>query len=693
MSRLSLSSRLGRSGLIVISTAAIVAVALILTIPKGEAPADLREPTANDRRVTLLVKTFLKDEHLLQKPVDDEVAQRALKTFIKNLDPMKLYFLESDVAELKKETTTLDDLFLKGDIRFAYRVYNLFMDRLEKRVAVIDKLLDQDFDFDKDEDIITDPDATVFAKSQAESDDRWRKRIKFDMLVFKLDEVEEDEARKRLKRRYSSYLRRMKQFKSDDLLEMYLSAFTTALDPHTTYMSPSSLENFRISMKLNLEGIGAALQMTDGYTVVTKIIPGGAADKAGQLKPEDRIVSVGQGIEGDMVDVIDMNLNDVVSKIRGKAGTYVRLGVQPAGTTDSAVYTIKRAKIELKDSEARGEIFEQGKKANGDAFKVGVIDLPSFYQDMVAAGKGQADFKSTTADVVKILKNFKENGVDAVVLRLDRNGGGSLTEAINLTGLFIKQGPVVQVKDPEGRVRQYNDRDPNMYWDGPLVVVTSKFSASASEILAGAIKDYGRGIIIGDETTHGKGTVQSLLDLGTQFFRVQNPPNLGALKITMQQFYRPNGDSTQKRGVLSDIVLPSITNWMDVGESDLPYAVEFDNVRPANFGNYSMVSKDMVEQLTALSKTRRAESEDFAKRLENINKYREQKQRKTVTLNEKEFLEEREEMNADKEEEKQFKDQVAPDETKIERDFYLEEVMSITREYAEMLGKQEVARK
>ena len=357
-----------------------------------------------------------------------------------------------------------------------------------------------------------------YAKNRDEAFDRWRKRIKYDLLVLKTEDVTGEEAIDRLDRRYTSYAKRMHQFSSDDLLEMYLSAITTSFDPHTNYMSPSSLENFNISMKLNLEGIGAALMMTDGYTVVSKVIPGGAADKNGKLQPEDRIVSVGQGDDGEMVDVVDMNLNDVVKLIRGKAGTVVRLGVKPAGSNDVETYTITRAQIELKDSEARSEIIPVRQRPDGQPYQVGVIDLPSFYMDMTAARRGLTDFKSTTRDVRRILEDFNEKNVDVVVLDLTRNGGGSLTEAINLTGLFIDEGPVVQVKDSDNHVQHYDDLERGMVWKGPLVVLTSKFSASASEILAGAIQDYGRGIVVGDQATHGKGTVQSLLDLGSQLF-------------------------------------------------------------------------------------------------------------------------------------------------------------------------------
>ena len=477
----------------------------------------------------------------------------------------------------------------------------------------------------------------------------------------------------------------MNQLKSDDLLEMYLSAVTTAFDPHTTYMSPSSLENFHISMKLKLEGIGAALMMDDGYTEVTKVIPGGAADKDGRLQPEDRIVSVGQGADGEMVDVIDMNLNDVVKLIRGKAGTIVRLGVKPADGNDTEIYDITRAKIELKDSQARSEIITTGEKADGSEYKIGVIDLPSFYMDMNAARQGITDYKSTTRDVRRILEDFKKNGVDAVVLDLTRNGGGSLTEAINLTGLFIDEGPVVQVKDSDDRVQHYDDLETGMVWDGPLVVMTSKFSASASEILAGAIQDYGRGIIVGDTATHGKGTVQSLLDLGNQLFNVPNPPNLGALKITMQQFYRPNGESTQKRGVVVDVPMPSLTTHMDVGETDLDYPVKFDEVKPAPFTKVDDVNIAVVKELIERSKSRRQDSEDFKKLERRIKSYQDQKAKKYVTLNEEKFFKEREELDANKEEEKEIKEQAGGDRPVFRRNYYNDEILDVTLDYLNLL--------
>ncbi|MGH7134498.1 MAG: S41 family peptidase, partial [Pirellulales bacterium] len=372
----------------------------------------------------------------------------------------------------------------------------------------------------------------------------WRKRIKYDLLALKAaSEKNDSKAKKsgqdnqgadkddssgtppksaapkspadeedpvhRLTRRYHSFAKRMHQTDHQELLEMYLTSMTTAYDPHSTYMSPKNLENFKIQMRLDLEGIGASLMFDDGYTVVKELIQGGAADKEGHLKPEDRIVGVGQGEEGLIVDTMDMKLSDVVDMIRGSRGTTVRLEVIPAGKHERVIYSIVRDKIALTDSEARGRVIEQ--ERGGQKYLIGVIDLPSFYMDMEGAGRGLPEFKSTERDVARILRDFRSKGVDAVVLDLSRNGGGSLTEAISVTGLFIDQGPIVQVKDKDGNVQAYDDPEQGTEWDGPLVVLASKFSASASEIFAGAIQDYRRGIIVGDKTTHGKGTVQSLL--------------------------------------------------------------------------------------------------------------------------------------------------------------------------------------
>jgi carboxyl-terminal processing protease len=691
--------RLGISGAMTASLLGMTVFVSTVSLPPAHAQlvnnpavATLTAPRPTDRQITRTVTALVGSQHLSKHPLDDEISQRALTQFLKSLDGMKLYFYQSDIDEFNKQKNDLDDMLKSGDVSFAYTVFKTLLKRIDERIVMIDELLKEDFDFTVDETLITDPDKLTYPKTPAEARDRWRKRLKYDFLSLKNDKsLKGEDPKVRLRRRYSSFARRMHQTDADELLEMFLTSVTTSYDPHTTFMSPSTQENFRILMGLKLDGIGAQLQMIDGYTVLNKLIPGGAAEKSGQLKAEDRIVSVGQGDTGEMVDVVEMKLNDVVAKIRGKAGTVVRLGVIPAGGGETKIVRIVRAKIELKDSEARGVIFEEGKKSDGSPFKVGVIDLPSFYMDMEGARENAVDFKSSTRDVKKILDDFKSKNVDVVMLDLRRNGGGSLTEAINLTGLFIHDGPVVQVKDSHGRVQQYDDLDSGMYWKGPLVVLTSKFSASASEILAGAIQDYRRGLVIGDSTTHGKGTVQSLLDLGEQLFRIGDPPNLGALKLTMQQFYRPNGESTQRRGVLSDIVLPSITDHMDISEADLDHAVPFDKIPPARFEQFDHVSPAIVDRLKEASLVRRQNSEDFKKLQANINKYLEQKAKTEIPLNEQKFLARRAELDSEKEEEKKFEQQANSSDKVVERDFYFNECLNITLDYLKTLGKDKVA--
>jgi carboxyl-terminal processing protease len=652
------------------------------------------EPSAKDRQITLTVRILMTRQHLTKHKLDDEISQRALVTFLKALDPMKLYFLQADIDEFDAKKNDIDDMINEGKLEFAFTVFDRLMERMVESVAAANRMINEKHDFTKDEYLSTDWDNLTYAVDRSALDERWRKRIKYNLLVLKGDETEGDEAQQRLHRRYNSLLKQMQQTKSDELLEMFLTAVTTSYDPHTTYMSPTTLENFEIQMRLNLDGIGAQLTLEDGYTNITKIIPGGAADLQGDLTVKDRIVSVGQGDDGEMVDVIDMKLNDVVAKIRGKAGTTVRLGIIHDGSAETVEVIIVRAKIQLRDSEAKGKVLEHQLGTNGKKYKVGIINLPSFYMDMEAARKGVKDYRSTTRDVRKIIDGFKKDGVDAIVMDLSTNGGGSLTEAIDLTGLFIDQGTVVQVKNPDGKVAQYDDRNPGTAWDGPLVVVCSKFSASASEIFAGAIADYDRGIVIGDSATHGKGTVQSLLELGSQLFRIANPPNLGALKITMQQFYRPSGKSTQLRGVKSDIILPSITDHMDVSESDLDYPVAFDEVDDTVKESLGLRDAALIESLTTASAKRIAASEKFQELQEQIGKYKEQRKEKQITLNEDKYFAERKARDAEKETREALRDKVNGESEIFPTTFYNSEVLNITVEYIKQVaGKIKLATK
>jgi carboxyl-terminal processing protease len=664
---------------------------LVLAGGSGVTNARPTEPSAADRQITLAVAMLMERQHLSQHALDNSISERCMDTFIKELDPLKLFFYQSDVDEFMQNRTRLDDLFRRGDIRFAYDVFNRFLARVDERIQVAHAQLDAPHNFTVDEAMVRDPEAATFAKTPEEAAERWRQRVKFDLLKEIADDVSMEEAVKKLRKRYESISKSWHQTDNDELLERYLSAMTTGFDPHSSYMAPSTLENFNITMRLELDGIGASLRSVDGYTVVQNIIPGGAADKNGGIKPEDKIVGVGEGKEGPIEDIVDMKLNDVVKKIRGRRGTIVRLEVDPADNSERKVVTITRDRIELKDSEARSEIIERGKKADGTPYRLGVIQLPSFYMDMDGARLGLPDFKSTTRDVRRLLEQFKQENIDAVVIDLRWNGGGSLTEAVNMTGLFIDDGPVVQVKGPDGRTQPYKDQDDGMVWEGPLVVIINKFSASASEIFAGAVQDYGRGIVIGDHATHGKGTVQQLFDLGQALFRIRAVPNMGALKLTIQQFYRPGGDSTQNRGVVSDLELPSLTTHLDVGESDLDYALAFNRVDPLPHDLYHMVDANLIEALRQRSQQRISQSEYFTKAKRQIERYEELKDRPTVTLNKEKFLAERRELDAEKEQEELFDDMMDPTRPVYEMDGYGTEALDITVDYLDLLGGNRVA--
>ncbi|MDF1840406.1 MAG: carboxy terminal-processing peptidase [Rubripirellula sp.] len=658
---------------------------------QADAPAALAEPRKEDQVVARLIAMLMPRNHISGEKLNDTISKRALELFVKSLDPMKLYFYQSDIDEFSKNETRIDDMLMNGDLSLGYDIFRRFIQRVDERVAVAQELLEGDFDFSKDETIVIDPDSAVYATNPAEARDRWRRQIKYALLDLKDEGKEGNEAVEQLQRRYGRYARRWKQTDGDDLLEMYLTAVTTGYDPHSTYMSPGTLEDFQIQMRLNLDGIGAQLREKDGVTVITRVIPGGAAAKHGKLKTDDVIVAVGQGDEGEMVDVVEMPLTDVVDKIRGKAGSTVRLGVKPGGVGNVEIYKIVRARIELEESAARGEVIEHKNPDTGEQLKIGYINLPSFYLDMESAKKDKTDFRSSTRDVRRILNGFNEQGVDGVVLDLSKNGGGSLTEAINLTGLFIDRGPVVQVKNSDGSVQQYADEESGTTWDGPLIVMTSKFSASASEIFAGAIKDYGRGIVVGDPTTHGKGTVQTLMDLGRQLFRTQRE-NYGALKVTLQQFYLPDGQSTQRNGVPADVVLPSITAKMDIGEGDLQYALEHDTVKAARHDIYSMVPPDLLGAIRQRSMKRVSEDEEFQDLLRHVASYVDQKEQNEVSLEEVAFFDRRKELDAQKEEEEeQVEAQIGSE--KIYRDnFYNKEVLNIAHDYIDSLRKQNLAK-
>jgi carboxyl-terminal processing protease len=646
------------------------------------------EPVAGkqDRLIAQMVCGFLQQGHLNRPEIGDEVSRRLFRHFLKDLDPAKLYFLQSDIDEFKKQETELDDMLLQGDLSFAYKVYERFIARVAERQKLIEELVNASHDFTAKESMPTDFATIDYARNTDELRERWRKRIKFDLLMERVAEkpIPEAEAKKKVLERYQGVLKRFKQLDNSDLLEIYLSDLTTSIDPHSSYMSPATLDDFDIAMRLNLDGIGALLRSENGHTIVAEIVPGGAAAVDGRLLPNDKIVGVAQG-DGKFVDTVDMKLREVVKLIRGNRGTKVQLKVVPTGKIEPVIYDLTRAKIELTNQEARGDVVEDGKKADGKPYLVGVIDLPSFYADPKGA-KNEA--KSATEDVRKILKDFESRHVDGVILDLRRNGGGSLKEALALTGLFIDQGPVVQVKGSQGKVQHQDDPEKGTVYAGPLVVLVSSFSASASEILAGALQDYGRALIVGDTATHGKGTVQAVIDLGNQL-QTDPPPKLGALKLTIQQFYRVNGDSTQSRGVISDIALPSLTELVATPEKEMDYALPFDHVKPAEHEELHQVPTSLIATLKAKSADRIKESKDFARLAKDIDVFKERKARKSVTLNEEELRKQLARDDAEKLEQKV--NEAAPPESptggngtyKFKRNFMNDEVLHIMEDFVQ----------
>jgi carboxyl-terminal processing protease len=624
-----------------------------------------------------------------------------LQRYIKDLDPQKNYFLKSDIDSFARYRDQLDDLLKAGHASFAHEAYSLYLKRLDERVAYAHTMIDQPHDFTVDESLAVDGDELSWSNDVRELNDRWRKRIKYELLLQQLDKKSIEESRKLLHKRYDAFRRNENETEDGEVLERFLSSLAHCYDPHSSYMSPQTLEEFQIQMKLSLEGIGAALGSEDGMTIVRQVVVGGAAEKDGRLKEKDKIIGVGQE-DGDFQDVVGMRLNRVVRLIRGKLGTKVRLKVLRE-TGETVMIELRRQTIELKSSEVKGEIIQTNEfGVPGSASlkgRVGVINIPSFYRDFNGAQEGKDDFKSTARDVSKVLTEFKaKGGVDAVMVDLRMNGGGALSEAIEVTGLFIDKGPVVLVKESNDHIKSNDDEDEGAECPYPLVVVCNRLSASASEIFAAAIKDYGRGIIVGDTTTHGKGTVQNVMPVSSNMFgrlSASSSPKRGALKLTINQFYRVNGDSTQNRGVESDIVLPSLIDHMDLGESFLDNALAFDHIDPVPHMRYAFVNSQIVSTLRENSQRRIAIDPKFQQTLKDIDRYVARKNRKTVSLNEDTLKRERDEDKAAKEVEKEEEEHESKPENApvLAKTDYNSELLAISIDYAELLRAQKTAAK
>lgn len=623
-----------------------------------------RKPGKFDNAIASQVVDFMTRFHFDKehRTLDKEKAEFFLNTYIESLDNLNLFFLQSDIDNFMLFTQGLEAKTRTGDISLAHQIFDKFMERLEQNYQFVNKTLDTEtFDFSDDARYLVNRRDANAPKDKAEQRDLWKTRLRFEYLQEKLNKTVHDEIIQTLKRRYDRIRRHYHELDGDDVLQLYLSSLTRAYDPHSDYMGRHDLDNFEISMKLSLQGIGALLSSPDGTCEIVRVIPGGPAARSKKVNSKDKIVAVGQADE-EPVDVVDMPLRKVVDLIRGEKGTEVRLTIIPADASDPSVRKVVkliRDQIPLESQEATAQLIEM-KDAKGDTRRLGVIDLPSFYADFnLDNSKKKEDLKSTTKDVATLLTRLKKENIEGLVLDLRRNGGGSLEEAINLTGLFIGKGPVVLVKGLDGDITVDSDTNPEIDYDGPLIVLTSRHSASASEILAGALQDYDRALIVGEKSTHGKGTVQTLLELDRYFQRSHKKElanktfTPGALKITIRKFYRPSGHSTQKKGVEPDIILPSIGNYAEgVGEAELKNPLEWDFIPKEDLAREGVKFTPLdratpyVKALTDKHQQRIGSDQDFAYVREDIKRYRELLADKTVSLNEKIRVKEKEDAEA-----------------------------------------------
>jgi carboxyl-terminal processing protease len=639
-------------------------------------------PGPTDGRIAFVTAAMLQQNHYLHKTFNGTVSSQFLDRYLEVFDPQHIHFIQADLDEFEKYRTNLNHLILtakhEGDTHPAYEIFNRFMQRLQQRAAYSEQLLKTEkFTFDADERVLLARQELPYPKDIDAAKKLWRERVRAEYLAEKLARIDsrkkaetnapavaknlprtktdEEEIVDTLTRRYQRNLHLFNDWDSDDVLQAFLTTLAHVYDPHSDYMGKAQVDQFQISMNLSLFGIGAELQQTpEGFCKINRLLPNGPAMNSKKIKEGDRILAVAQSNQPP-VDIVDMNLSKAVQLIRGAKGTEVRLTVNPAGSDPGvrSVVPLVRDEIPLEDSAAKAKLIEVP-DLQGGRIRLGVIDLPSFYapfdlgtskHNELASTDPGASTKSTTGDVARLLKKLKEQHVQGVILDLRRNGGGVLDEAIRLSGLFIEEGPIVQVKDFTGNVKAEMDPDPTVAYDGPLVVLTSRFSASASEILAGALQDYGRALIVGDVSTHGKGTVQMVEPL-ERHMGVASATDPGALKFTIKKFYRPSGASTQKRGVLADLVLPSIWNESkEIGESALEYPLEWDTIPSARYDTLNLVTPYLPE-LRQRSSQRMAKDQEFAYTREDIEIFKKQQADKTVSLNEKQRLQEKEENEA-----------------------------------------------
>lgn len=601
------------------------------TVTYNFAPDDL-QPTATQKKVESMVTEILGSYHFRKVPLNDSLSSKILDNYIKELDFNKMNFTAQDIEGFDKFRYELDDQLKAGDLTAAYQIYNVYRKRAKERFAFVTSILNKPMDFKVDEIYTPDREKATWVKSSTDLDDIWRKAIKSTLLDWKISGKVDSLAKKDLTERYKRTEKYFDKTKSEDVFQQFMNSFTESVDPHTTYFIPKTASTFNQEMSQSFEGIGATLRNEGDYVQIVDLIVGGPAFRSKQLNPKDRIVAVAQGDDKSYQDIVGWFTDDAVKLIKGPKSTVVRLKIlssdAPTGTVPREVRLV-REKIKLEEGTAKKEILNFSR--DGKEYKYGLITIPLFYRDFEGAKSGEQGYKSTTADVKRYLNELKVEKVDGVIVDLRNNGGGSLTEAVNLTGLFIPQGPVVQRKQSDGEISAEYDRDPSVTYDGPVSVLVNRFSASASEIFAGAIQDYKRGLIIGEQT-YGKGTVQSLIDL--ERFLKGEPEGVGQLKITMEKFYRITGSSTQHKGVTPDVELPSTFSASEFGESSQPSALPWDMIASTKYTPSNNITQKEVEYLREKSKGRLTTETDLKKLLTEIENYKKAKEKKSVSLQE-----------------------------------------------------------
>ena len=584
-------------------------------------------------KAAFLTANVLSRFHYKALPLDDAMSEKIFERYLKALDPAKLFFVQADIDQFVSARTKLDDAINTGDLKIPFAMFNLYEGRMLERLTYARKLLAQGFDFEQKESFQFDRTKESWPKNEAELNDLWRKRVKNEWLRLKLADKDDKMIRETLAKRYDGSIARAGRIKSDDVFQMFMNAYATSIEPHTDYLGPRDSANFNISMKLSLVGIGAVLQERDEYTTIRELVAGGPAARSDKLKVGDRIVGVGQGAGSVPTDVVGWRIDDVVNLIRGTKDSVVLLDILPADAVTDAKHklvTLTRDNIRLEQQAAKKSVIET--KDGGITRQTGVISLPTFYLDFDARSKGDANFKSATRDVAKLLNELKKDKIDNVLIDLRNNGGGSLTEAIELTGLFIGKGPVVQQRDSQGKISVESDKIAAPVWNGAVGVLINRGSASASEIFAAAIQDYGRGLIIG-EPSFGKGTVQTMVNLDQM---VRNEKSkLGELKMTVAQFFRINGGTTQLRGVTPDISFPTISDNESFGESSYDNALPWTQIAPAEY-RVAGDLKSMVPLLQMRHEARVAKNKDFQYLKEDIAELKIQRKKTMISLNEAE---------------------------------------------------------